>query len=349
MNPRTGIAYALAAAALFGASAPAVKPLLGTTSPLLAAGLLYLGSGVGLALLRRLQPKRAAAETPLRGRDWLWLGGATLCGGVIGPALLMTGLARTDAATTSLLLNLEALATAVLAWVVFREHASRRTVLGMALILAGAVAIGWSSAPSFAMLAGPLAVAGACLAWAIDNNLTRNIAGSDPMQIVVVKSLVAGLVNGSLGFAAAHGSLPPPGAIAAVALIGFAGYGVSLVLYILALRHLGTARTGAYFSTAPFIGAAIAVAMGSATLDWRFAAAGLLMGTGVWLHATEEHGHEHLHEAMEHEHAHVHDEHHQHAHAPGDPPGEPHAHRHRHERLVHTHPHFPDLHHTHEH
>lgn len=341
--------YAASAAILFGASTPAAKPLLGTASPLLVAGLLYLGSGFGLAFLRFMRRNNAPVETPLRASDWPSLAVAIIFGGIAGPALLMTGLARTTAATASLLLNIETVATAIIAWVVFREHASRRTVLGMLAIVAGATFLSWTGRPSADTALGPLAIAGACIAWALDNNFTRNVAASDALQIASAKSLVAGAFNTALALVLSHAALPSAVVLAGAAAIGFIGYGVSLVWYIVGLRHLGTARTAAYFSLAPFIGAAVAVAAGSAVIDARFAAAAVLMAGGVFLHVTEHHSHEHAHEAIEHEHLHVHDEHHRHEHSPADPPGEPHAHVHRHEQLLHAHAHFPDDHHRHEH
>ena len=348
MKRHSGAVYGIAAAVLFGASTPAAKPLLGNASPLLLAGLLYLGSGFGLFLIRAAR-RTVANEAPLRGYDWLWLGAATFFGGILGPVVLMTGLARSTAATASLLLNLEAVATALVAWLAFREHASRRTVTGMTLILAGAVVLAWSGKPSLNDIAGPLAIAAACVAWAFDNNLTRRISASDPLQIAMSKSLAAGIVNTALALTIARSALPNATIVAGAALIGFFGYGVSLVCYILALRHVGTARTGAYFATAPFVGAGIAAAMGSVTASPQFFVSTVLMIGGVWLHLTEHHSHEHAHEAIQHEHAHVHDEHHQHAHAADDPAGDPHVHQHRHEPIVHEHAHFPDIHHHHGH
>ena len=196
-------------------------------------------------------------------------------------------------------------------------------------------------------LLGPLAILGACAAWGLDNNLTRRVSLADPLQIVELKGLIAGPVSLALGFLAG-GCLPGFSVLSLAGVVGFLGYGVSLALFVVALRHLGTARTGAYFSTAPFIGTIAAVMFLGESFTLQLAIAGLLMGVGVWLHLTEDHDHEHLHEPLEHSHPHVHDEHHQHAHGPSDPPGEPHTHQHRHERLAHKHPH-PDMHHTHGH
>jgi len=323
-------------------------------SPQLLAGLLYLGSGTGLLLLwlarRRLtsSARGGAGEAPLGRKDLPWLAGAILAGGVLGPLLLMLGLGRTPASAASLMLNLEGVLTAFLAWVVFREHVHRRIALGMAAIVAGGVLLSWEGHLAWGGLTGLLAVAGACLAWAVDNNLTQRISGSDPVQIAMLKGLAAGATNTAI--ALGLGARWPSGiTLAASAAVGFLGYGVSLVLYVRALRELGTARTGAYFSLAPFIGAALGLVLWREPATLGLLAAGALMGLGLWLHLTERHAHGHTHEALEHAHAHVHNVHHQHAHGPDDPPGEPHTHPHRHEPLTHHHPHYPDIHHRHSH
>lgn len=345
-----GAPMALASAALFGASTPFAKLLLGTVDPWLLAGLLYLGSGIGLGLvqLARRPLGIGAAEAPLRRSDMPWLALVVLAGGVTGPVLLMFGLARTSAANAALLLNLEGLATMAIAWVVFRENVDRRILLGALAILAGAVLLSWQGGPA-GVGWGALLIAGACVAWGIDNNLTRKLSGADPVQIAMLKGVAAGTVNLGLALLARGAVLPAPATLLGAGLIGFLGYGVSLTLFVLALRHLGTARTGAYFSTAPFIGGALAVPLFGEPITARLLGAAVMMAIGLYLHLVERHDHEHAHEEMAHEHAHVHDEHHQHAHAPDDPPGEPHVHVHRHTRLVHRHPHYPDLHHRHEH
>jgi drug/metabolite transporter (DMT)-like permease len=344
-----GVGAAFGAAVLFGASTPLAKLLLGDLDPVLLAGLLYAGSGLGLGawwLARRLR-RRGDVEAPLRRPDVPWLAGAVLTGGVAGPLLLMWGLAATPAATASLLLNLEGVLTAVLAWVVFRENVDRRVFLGMVAIVAGGVLLSWSQAPT-GVPWGALAIAGACACWAIDNNLTRQVSAGDPLQIAAIKGAVAGACN--LGLAAALGSARPAPLLAlAAGGIGLAGYGVSLVLFVLALRQLGTARTGAYFATAPFLGATLSLLLFPGTPGPAFWIAGALMAVGVWLHVSEVHAHEHVHEAMEHEHRHVHDDHHQHAHEFAWDGTEPHSHPHVHAPLRHTHPHYPDLHHRHDH
>ena len=344
----TGILTALASAVLFGVSAPLAKLLLGEISPWLLAGLLYLGSGLGLGALRLVWRSN---EAGLSARDLPWFGAAVLAGGVVGPVLLVFGLAMSSAAQASLLLNLESVATLTIAWVVFKENVDRRLLIGAVAIVAGAVILSWPSDASIGFapeaIGGPLLIAGACLAWAIDNNLTRKVSAADPMQIAMLKGLVAGAVNVAIALSLGA-TWPQVPALAGAGLLGFFSYGVSLTLFVLALRHLGTARTGAYYALAPFIGAGVAIFGLGESMTLGFVAGGVLMAIGLWLHLTEQHQHEHVHEPLEHEHVHVHDAHHQHEHAPGTPPA-PHVHVHRHTRLIHRHPHYPDLHHRHSH
>ena len=346
-----GIIQALVAAALFGASTPLVKDLLGNVNPLLLAGLLYAGSGAGLALTivgRSLLSPRGSAPVMPRRDEWLWLGGAILFGGVFGPVALTYGLLTTSASSASLLLNLEAVFTALLAWLLFDENYGKRVVLGMLAIVGGGALLALAPGTVVESSFGLLLIALACLCWALDNNLTRKVSASDPLVIASLKGLVAGAVN--LALASLLGvALPPPVAIGAAALVGLLGYGVSLVLFVLALRHLGSARTGAYFSVAPFFGAVLAVLLQSDPVTAQLVGAGLLMAAGVWLHLTERHEHVHAHEPQEHSHAHIHDEHHRHPHPHGWDGREPHTHMHAHARLVHSHPHYPDVDHRHRH
>lgn len=312
--------HALLAAALFGASTPLAKPLAGDVSPLLLAGLLYLGSGLGLTAARLVRD-RGWRASGLGRADWPWLGAAVVVGGIAAPALLMFGLTSTSGAAASLLLNLEAVFTALLAWLVFKENADRRVVLGMLAIVAGSVALAWPAGEFGASAGlGSLAVAGACLCWAIDNNLTRKVSASDALFIAASKGLVAGLAN--VGMAVAGGASLPPAAMTLWPMtIGLFGYGISLVLFVLALRGLGAARTGAYFSTAPFVGAAVALSLLDETASPSFWLAAVLMGIGVWLHLTERHDHEHTHPTTDQ----------------------------RPIPIIHTHPHYPDVEHRHEH
>lgn len=345
---RPAVPAALAAALLFGASTPLAKQLLRDTSPMLLAGLLYLGSGIGLSVARLVRD-RAWHTPPLARAERLSLLLAIAFGGVLAPLLLMLGLARTPAASASLLLNLEAVLTALLAWIVFRENTDRRVVLGMVLIVGGAAALtGRGAAQARWFEGGTLLIALACLCWALDNNLTRKVSASDALFLAALKGLVAGVVNTGVALLLG-GRLPGPAGLAEAMTVGLLGYGVSLVLFVLALRGLGAARTGAYFSTAPFMGAAIAIlALGEhpAAMFWLAAA---LMGAGVWLHLQERHGHVHTHSPLTHTHRHVHDEHHQHSHDFDWDGPQPHTHEHVHAVLTHSHPHYPDIHHRHRH
>lgn len=347
----SGAGLALLSAVLFGASTPFAKLLLRDVDPWMLAGVLYLGSGLGLVLLRlagRWVAGRPRQEARLRGGEWIWLGLAIGSGGVVGPVLLMVGLARTPAAAAALLLNLEGVFTALLAWFVFRENVDRRIAVGMAAIVAGGAVLAGGRGPAPGELLGPLTIAGACLAWAIDNNLTRKVSLTDPVQIALLKGCAAGAVNVAIALGLGS-SVPPPAVLAAAVMVGLGGYGISLVLFVTALRHIGTARTGAYFSLAPFFGGLLAVVVLREELTVQLVTAGALMAVGVWLHLTERHEHAHEHEALAHEHRHVHDEHHQHAHDGMEPLGEPHSHWHLHTGLRHSHPHFPDVHHHHRH
>lgn len=338
-----GILSALGSAFLFGISTPFAKLLVGEINPWLLAGLLYLGSGIGLSVVRLLLPDR---RTILTRTELLWLGSAIVCGGVLGPVLLMWGLTLTSGGAASLLLNAEGVFTALLAWFVFRENFDRRIAIGMAAIVVGTVVLTWPREANVDGIWEPIAIVGACLCWALDNNLTRKVSLSSPLQIAALKGLTAGTVNTGLALAM-NPVLPPAQSVAAAAVVGFLGYGVSLTLFVVSLRHLGTARAGAYFSAAPFVGAFVAVLFLGAPLTLRLMVAAALMGAGVWLHFTEHHEHDHKHEAVDHDHVHQHDEHHDHDHdvvAEGE-----HCHPHRHAPVRHKHAHYPDSHHRHTH
>ena len=341
---KPGVLAAVGAALLFGAGTPIAQLLLQTVSPWMLAGLLYLGSGVGLMLYRRIV---RAAPVRLPRDEVPWFAGAIAAGGIIGPVLLMLGLTGMPASGASLLLNAEGVFTALLAWFAFRENFDRRIALGMIAIVAGATILSWPGAARFTGLWPALSIVGACFAWGIDNNLTRKVSLNDATWIAAIKGLVAGSIN--LALAIWLGSnLPAWPNVACAMVLGFLAYGISLALFVVGLRHLGTARTGAYFSVAPFLGAVIAVSMGD-PVTIPLVVAGSLMAFGIWLHVTERHEHVHTHEPLEHEHEHVHDQHHQHAHDEPVAPGTKHRHRHRHEPLTHRHAHFPDAHHRHTH
>ena len=335
-----GVPAALGAALLFGAGTPLAKWLLDAVSPWLLAGLLYLGSGIGLTLYRRVIH---APTVHLPRNEVSWFAGAILAGGIVGPVLLMIGLAGMPASGASLLLNAEGVFTALLAWFAFKENFDRRIALGMGAIVTGAFILSWPGEARFAGLWPTLAILGACLAWGIDNNLTRKISLTDATWIASVKGLVSGAVNLILAFLLGA-SIPALPNLAGAMVVGFLAYGVSLALFVVGLRHLGTARTGAYFSVAPFFGALLALLMGE-PVTAPLLLAGALMALGTWLHLTEHHEHEHAHEAVWHDHEHIHDEHHQHEHDDGEAVGTKHHHVHQHQPMTHRHPHFPDSHH----
>jgi drug/metabolite transporter (DMT)-like permease len=340
------ILNALIAALAFGLSAPLAKRLLDTVPPLFLAGILYLGAGIFLGLVRRFWRRRPATGRPLTARDRWILAGVVLVGGVLAPPLLLWGLQRSSATTTALLLNLEVVFTVLLAGIVFNEHLGLRIAVAAVVMAAGGVVLGWTPGdPSIA--AGAAAVTGACLFWALDNNLTRLIAEGDPLLIVEVKGLVAGAVNVLL--ALASGQAPPsPGTIAFGLALGAVSYGTSLVLFILAMRELGAARAGAYFATAPFFGAAGGLILLGEPPTTSLLAAAALMALATWLLLHERHLHHHRHPTGMHAHVHVHDEHHQHSHEGWEGP-EPHSHPHATGPIEHEHPHTPDIHHDHGH
>jgi len=344
-NP--GAQATLASALLFGAGTPLAKLLLSAdVSPVLLAGLLYTGSGAGLSVYRLI---RRPGRVRIARREIPALAGAIFFGGLAGPVLLMLGLANMPATGASLLLNAEGAFTAALAWIVFKENVDRRIALGMVAIVAGAAVLSVPSGATFTSLWPALAILAACLCWGLDNNLTRTVSLNDATWLAAIKGCVAGPANLVIAFAFGA-RLPGLLHIGAAALVGLFAYGVSLVLFIVGMRHVGAARASAYYSIAPFFGAILAVLLGE-PLTWTLIVAAVLMAVGVWLHLTERHEHEHTHDAITHEHSHVHDEHHQHAHEPGQevPDGVRHTHVHTHEPITHTHPHYPDAHHRHRH
>lgn len=338
------IAYGLGAAALFGASVPALKLAASRTGPLVLAGLLYLGAGIALSAFRAL--RRPVGEAPLRRRDAPALAGIVVAGAVVGPVLLVLGLQRLPGSAGALLLNLEAPFTALLAVLMFGEHLGLRGGLALASVAAGACALAFAPGGLHVDPAGAALVAMACAAWALDTNLTQRLSLREPVALVRFKGLCGGACTLALAAIWREGT-PAPAQIGAALLIGALGYAPSVVWHVRALRELGAARQSAIFATAPFVGALLAWPVLGETPGPRELVAALLMAAGVSLLASEKHAHLHEHEALEHEHLHVHDEHHQHTH--DTPVSEPHSHPHRHEALVHEHPHEPDLHHRHPH
>jgi len=345
-DERVGALYGLAAAALFGLSAPIAKRLLSDVSPQVLAGLLYLGAGLGLSAWRVARP--VTQEAKLQRSDLRALAGVVVCGGVLGPLLMLIGLSRTTAVVGSLLLNLEGPFTMALAVVVFREHLGRYGMLAGGLIVAGACILGVARGSIQLDGLGMLAIAAACAAWAVDNNLTQRLSLRDPFAVVRIKSLSAGTFNLLLGLAFG-GKLPSIPMLVAALLLGLGSYGASVVLDAYALRLVGAAREAAYFATAPFVGALVSAFVFGERLRTLDVLAMVLMAAGVAALLRERHSHLHRHDAADHEHLHVHDEHHHHSHGPNDPVGEPHSHAHHHDPIQHDHPHLPDLHHRHRH
>jgi drug/metabolite transporter (DMT)-like permease len=342
-----GAVCGLTAAILFGASAPVSKLLLPELGALIMAGLLYLGAGLGLTLFGLIRPRRHGdGEARLTRRDLGLLAGITVTGGILGPVLMLIGLGRMSGLAGSLLLNLEAPATMLLALVLFREHLGRRAASAAVLIVGGGLLLSWHPGQLHADPWGVLAIAGACLSWGVDNNLTQRLTLRDPVAVVRWKTLGAAACTLALGVALGH-PVPAAGTAAAAAALGSLSYGASILLDMYALRLLGAAREAAYFATAPFMGAAMAVPLLGDRFGVAELAAALLMAGGGVLLVREKHSHTHTHEALEHEHRHVHDEHHQHDHE--EPVSGPHSHVHRHEPITHEHPHVSDLHHRHRH
>jgi len=343
---RRGVGLAALAALTFGVTVPLLKIASAGVGVFTSGGLLYLGAAIfaGAAVAWRRPP---GASGLLRAGALGRLLGLALLGGVCAPALLVAGVKRTDAVTTSLLLTLEAPFTMLLAWLLFREHLGRRALVAAALVLAGALlaaapsgAAGWAAAG-----AGTALVAGAMLAWAFDNIVSRTFADRDPLSIVAGKGLLGGLL--SFAAAALLGEpRPPVAAIAAIGAIGGIGYGASLFCYLRAQSLIGAARTASVFAAAPFIGSVTALALGAPWPGAALAGAAALMLAGVWLHASERHHHRHRHEAIRHEHVHTHDDGH-HTHRHDQMPSGPHSHVHDHEALTHDHEHAEDLHHRH--
>jgi drug/metabolite transporter (DMT)-like permease len=341
-------AEVLLAAILFGAGTPLAKSLLGTMDPIALAGLLYLGAGVGAGLV--LAVRRHPIAIP-RGKEAWILAGAVLAGGVAAPILMMAGLRSTPAATASLLLNFEAVATAWIASKVFGEAIGRRAWAATALVTGAACLLVWRADEPWGLSAGAAGIAAACALWGLDNNLTRLVHAADPLVIVGVKGLAAGSFSLVLG-RILGANLPRPGIVAAAMLLGSVSYGLSIVLFVRALRELGAARTGALFGTAPFAGAILSWLLLREAPSAAVLAAFPLMAWGAFLLLTESHRHLHHHREMVHVHSHTHDDgHHDHAHEPGMVvvPGVPHTHPHRHAPRTHDHPHAPDLHHRHDH
>jgi len=346
------ILQAFFAALLFGASAPLAKLLLGEVEPIPLAGFLYLGSGFGawlLLIVQRFSREGRSLEARLERDDIPWLTGTILAGGVAAPILLLWGLKQTPASTASLLLNFEAVATTLIAAMVFKEAVDRRILWAMGLITLASTLLSWTVG-EWGLSLGTLGVLGACFLWGLDNNLTRHISAKNPLLIVGFKGLFAG--TSSLALAALLGQAFPSWQVILLAmLLGSVSYGLSIYLFILAMRGMGAARTGTMFGIAPFVGVVLALLFLHETPTVLFWSALPLMLAGAWLMLSEDHTHHHIHTSPDHNHLHTHpDDHHSHICPPDMPRGNgAHAHWHCHENLAHAHSHTPDLHHRHGH
>ncbi len=345
------MAQALVAAILFGASAPAAKLLLGEIEPVSLAALLYLGSGLGILLFKLVGQRQSApdAEAGIQRADLRWLLGAVSAGGVAAPILLLVSLRSTAAATASLLLNFEGVATTIIAALVFKEAIGRRATWAIILVTAASIVLSWNSSGQWGLSLGALGIVGACILWGIDNNLTRNISAKDPLAIVLVKGLGAGSFSLVLALILGN-SFPGIKVILEALVLGSLSYGLSIVLFIRAMRGLGAARTSALFGTAPLVGLALSLVVFREAPTLFFWLAIPLMAIGAFLLLGDQHGHRHKHEPLTHEHRHRHDDgHHNHDHPGMTDRSFTHSHIHAHEPLTHEHPHMPDIHHRHSH
>lgn len=338
------------AALFFGCVAPGSKLLSKSVPPQSMAGLMYFFAGLGLLLVLLMRKNIRVECSRIQKQDYKWFVFATIFGGISGPAFLTYGITHMSGSSASLFLNLEAVLTSLIAWFVLREHFEKKIVYGMVFIVLGCLILTLNSTSSSGVdtMLGFTLIAMACLSWGIDNNVTRNISHLNPLLIACFKGLIAGGTNLFLGFLVGE-HLSVNIELLQVGIIGFLGIGISLVAVIVSLRLIGTARTGAIFSTAPFIGSLISVIFLKESLSLPFAIALLLMVIGLWCHLSESHAHEHTHTELTHSHEHIHDDHHCHEHSASDAYGVPHIHRHTHAQLTHTHAHFPDIHHQHDH
>ncbi|GLC29271.1 DMT family transporter [Clostridium omnivorum] len=344
---------ALLAAALFGASAPLSKILLGHIEPIPLAAFLYLGSGVGMILYRlaiKIIKKNKDNEAPLIKKDYPWLLGAVIFGGVIAPIILMYSLKITPASTAALLLNFESIATTIIAAGVFKEAIGKRSLMAILFITAASIILSWDFSNQWGLSIGTLGILAACICWGIDNNFTRNISSKNPFTIVTIKGFGAGFF--SLILTLITGSMfPSIETVVKAMLLGCFSYGFSIVLFVLAMRNLGSARTSALFGTSPFIGVILAFILLREIPTVMFLVSLPIMIFGTVLLLKEEHCHKHIHEATIHEHRHCHeDNHHDHVHLPGEIPANGyHSHVHEHKEIEHEHQHMPDIHHRHTH
>ena len=341
---------ALLAALFFGCIAPGSKLLSQDLPPQSMAGIMYFFAGLGLFVILLMRRDIKVSFSRIQKADHKWFILATILGGISGPAFLTYGITHISGSSASLLLNLEAVFTSLIAWFIFREHFEKKIVYGMTLIVLGCLTLTLNSSGDSGSdsLLGFSLIGFACLSWGVDNNVTRNISHLDPVLVASFKGLIAGSSNLVLGYFLGE-RLALGIEILQIGVLGFLGIGVSLVAFIVSLGSIGTARTGAIFSTAPIIGSLLSILFLKESLSLPFSMALVLMAAGLWFHLSEDHGHKHTHKDLKHSHEHIHDDHHLHEHSVNDPKGEPHLHLHTHTLMTHTHAHFPDIHHQHDH
>ncbi|WP_238883455.1 DMT family transporter [Clostridium sp. YIM B02551] len=347
------IIQALLAALLFGASSPFAKILLGDVAPVPLAAFLYLGSGIGLFIYQTIMfrgKNEDLKEAPLSQKDILWLIGAVVFGGVMAPIISMTSLKVTPASTASLLLNFEGIATTLIAVMFFKEGITKRMWIAILCITSASILLSWDFSNQWGISLGALGILGACVCWGIDNNFTRNISAKNPFTIVIIKGLGAGSFSLLIGYFI-HSPFPDIITIIKAMILGCFSYGVSLVLFVLAMRSLGSARTSTFFGTAPFIGAILSFVLFREAPGIMFIVSLPIMIIGTLLLFKEDHAHKHKHEHIVHEHRHSHsDSHHEHSHVLGEIPMDGYnSHVHEHKEMEHEHSHTPDIHHRHSH
>jgi drug/metabolite transporter (DMT)-like permease len=345
------ILFALASAVLFGISAPLAKILLNEVDAVVLAGLLYLGAFVGLGLYsivsKIFRTKKSDIAESLGKKDLPYLAGAVIFGGIIGPIALMVGLSFVSGFVASLLLNMEVVATVLIALIIFKENSGPRLWIALLVITLGGVLLTWNPAFGNYHIIGSILIIIAMISWGIDNNLTRQISDKSPVQITLIKGIIGG--SASISLALAIGAKITLGPYLLYGLIlGTISVGLSLIFFINALQGLGSSRTGMIFSIAPFIGAGLSIFLLRDQLYWYMLPATLLMIIGVFLLVKEDHSHKHRHEEIQHTHRHIHDGlHHKHVHSDGYKGW--HSHPHTHKPIFHIHIHWPDIHHRHDH
>ena len=279
---RRGIPLALAAGVLFGLSAPLSKLIVASMEPVALAGALYLGAFIAASVGRLLGVTRGLQSTPLRRRDAPFVVIMVSVGGVLAPMLLMYGVRAATGFTASLLLNLEGATTSLIAWSLFRERVTLRVWGAVALMTAAGVLLTGIVTGARASILGPLLILGAAIGWGVDNNVSARLSHCDPLVLISIKGLAAGLFSSGLSWAMSA-SLPAARDLLAGLGVGCVSYGVSLVLFVLSLKAMGAARTGAFFAVGPLAGALLSLAIFRGTFTWMMGLALVLTAGSIWL------------------------------------------------------------------